>query len=294
MELKGYIFAILVGIGWGTVGLFFAEMSKYNMGVYDIITARMLFAFIAGIIHIIYTKGIKELKISLGSLKTAALMGIVAQGLVNVFLFLSIEKSGVIVATLLMSLGPVFTLIFSRILYKEKLNKGKINALILTAIGTIILVTNGSLINLEFNFLGVIYGLLSGICFGLYPIISKSISGNNNPNVVMIYSFIIVVIMLLPFLNVRNFTTYHKLTANFLISVLFAIVPTLLCHLLFIKSLNYISATKAGIITLLQIPAATMFGIMFLNEQISIWKIIGIILIIIGILLIKMQDKEKN
>ena len=135
MELKGYIFAILVGIGWGTVGLFFAEMSKYNMGVYDIIIARMLFAFIAGIIHIIYTKGIKELKISLGSLKTAALMGIVAQGLVNVFLFLSIEKSGVIVATLLMSLGPVFTLIFSRILYKEKLNKGKINALILTAIG---------------------------------------------------------------------------------------------------------------------------------------------------------------
>ena len=110
----------------------------------------------------------------------------------------------------------------------------------------------------------------------------------------MIYSFVIVVIMLLPFLNVGNFITYHKLTANFLVSILFAVVPTLLCHLLFIKSLNYISATKAGIITLLQIPAATMFGIMFLNEQISIWKIIGIILIIIGILLIKMQDKEKN
>lgn len=294
MELKGYLFAILVGIGWGTVGLFFAEMSKYNMGVYDIITARMLFAFLAGIIHIIYTKGIKELKIPLSSIKTSASMGIIAQGLVNVFLFLSIEKSGVIIATLLMSLGPVFTLLFSRILYKEKLSKGKINALILTAIGTILLVTNGSIFNLDFNFLGVIYGLLSGICFGLYPIISKSISRNSNPNVIMIYSFIIVVFMLLPFLNIENFVAYHKLTYNFFISVLFAIVPTLLCHLLFIKSLNYISATKAGIVTLLQIPAATIFGILFLNEQISIWKIIGILLIIVGILFIKMLDKEKN
>ena len=81
MELKGYIFAILVGIGWGTVGLFFAEMSKYNMGVYDIITARMLFAFIAGIIHIIYTKGIKELKISLGSLKNSCINGNSSSGI---------------------------------------------------------------------------------------------------------------------------------------------------------------------------------------------------------------------
>lgn len=292
MEFKGYLFAILVGIGWGTVGLFFTEMSKYNMGVYDIITARMLFAFIAGVIHIIYTKGIKELKISLSSLKTSALMGIIAQGLVNIFLFLSIEKSGVIVATFLMSLGPVFTLLFSRILYKEKLNKEKIVALILTALGTILLVTNGSTFNLDFNFLGVIYGLLSGICFGLYPIISKTISGNNNPNIIMIYSFIIVVIMLLPLLNVKNFIFYHRLTYNFFISILFAIVPTLFCHLLFIKSLNYISATKAGIITLLQIPAATIFGVLFLNEQISFWKIIGMLLIITGILFIKLLDKE--
>lgn len=245
MELKGYIFTTFVGIGWGSIGLFFAKMVKYNMGVYDIIIARMFFAFLAGIVYISYTKGIKELKISLSSLKSVILMGVVAQGLVNVFLFLSIEQSGVIIATLLMSLGPVFTLIFSKVLYKEKLNKGRIKALILTVIGVIILVTNGSFINLEFNFLGIVYGLFSGICFGLYPIISKSISGNSKPNVVLVYSFIVVVIMLLPFLNIEKFITYHKLTINFFISVLFAVVPTLGCHLLFIKSLKYISVTKA-------------------------------------------------
>lgn len=294
MELIGYLIAVFVAIWWGTVGIFFSKMAEKNMGVYDIIAARMIFAFLFGIVHTIYTNGVESFKISFSSLKNAVFMGVVAQGLVNIFLFLSIEKTGIVVATLLMSLGPIFTVIFSVFLYKEKLTKGKIFALVVSLIGTIILISDGALFDLEFNYLGVAYGFLSGICFGFYPIISKSMSEEKNPDIVMIYSFIVVVIMLLPLINFENFIAYHKLTCNFLVTLAFSLIPTLMCHLLFVKSLNYISASKAGILSLIQIPSATIFGMIILGEKISFWKILGMVLIIFGIFLIKLQDKIKT
>ncbi|MGL6154320.1 MAG: EamA family transporter, partial [Cetobacterium sp.] len=56
------------------------------------------------------------------------------------------------------------------------------------------------------------------------------------------------------------------------------------------RSMIFISPSTASIISLLEVPATTIVGIFLLHEPVGIFKILGMIIVLSGMLLSKVKN----
>ncbi|MGL4687881.1 MAG: EamA family transporter, partial [Fusobacteriaceae bacterium] len=88
MEFKGYLFALLSGIIWGSIGIFGTKLNQVGFTGNEITFLRLFFAAIFGLLYIGFSK--KKLSIFMipkRLIKDVLIIGIVTQGLMNIFLF---------------------------------------------------------------------------------------------------------------------------------------------------------------------------------------------------------------
>lgn len=298
----GYILSISAGLIWGTIGISALKLDKLGLNSYEISFIRTTFAFILGIcflrIRSIYiTNNNSKKLINLNKKDKYILIGLIilsgicSQGMLNIFYSKAVSQVGTITGIMLMATGPIFTIIFSKLFFKEHLGFYKILSLIITCLGAFLLITEGDINSLNFNYMGMVFGICSGICYGLFPIFNKTIIRYFDPIEATIYSFGIASLFLLLFLKVDFI---HKVGNLQIISigVFYALVPTLLAYILYSQSMVYISASSASIISLLEVPSTTFIGVLFLNEHVGLFKGLGIIIVFLGIFLSKMKKKQ--
>ena len=77
------------------------------------------------------------------------------------------------VAAVLLYTGPAFVNIFERIFYKKRLTWVKILSLIITFAGCAMVVGLYDLSTVTDNLLGIVVGLLSGICYSMTTVIGE-------------------------------------------------------------------------------------------------------------------------
>lgn len=303
MNNLGYILAISAGLVWGTIGISALGLNDLGLNSYEISFVRTAFAFIFGKIFLIvrskYLK--KDNKSSIKKLSSKdrfnvigliIISGICCQGMLNIFYSKSVAQVGTITGIMLMATGPIFTIIFSKIFFKEKLGLYKIISLIITIFGSFLLITEGDIKSLNFNYMGMVFGLLSGVCYGFFPIFNKTLIKYFDPMEATIYSFGVASLFLLFFLPMSFYT--KLLNIDILsVGIFYALVPTLLAYMLYSQSMVYISASSASIISLLEVPSTTFIGVLFLNEHVGLFKGIGIIIVFVGILFSKIEGKKK-
>lgn len=298
----GYILAISAGLIWGTIGISALKLDELGLNSYEISFVRTTFAFILGIIFLIikniYIPNKNKKKLETLSVKDKStlfiliiLSGICSQGMLNIFYSKAVAQVGTITGIMLMATGPIFTIIFSKIFFKETLGIYKILSLLVTCLGSFLLITEGNIYSLNFNYIGMIFGVCSGVCYGIFPIFNKTIIKYFDPIEATIYSFGVASLFLISFLNMDFL---NKLQNKEIIStgVFYALVPTLLAYILYSQSMVYISASSASIISLLEVPATTFIGVLFLNEHVSFFKALGIAIVFLGIFLSKMKKKQ--
>ena len=114
------IFPILAGILWGATGIFIRKSMALGMNSITVISSKVSIASIIMIIFItIYNKSLLKIKLKdIYIFISAALLGMFA---VNVFFNESVHLLSLSLAAVLLSLSPIFVLIMSYFLYKEKI-----------------------------------------------------------------------------------------------------------------------------------------------------------------------------
>ncbi|MGL6098227.1 MAG: DMT family transporter, partial [Fusobacteriaceae bacterium] len=174
MEFKGYFYAGFAGLLWGLLGFYGVNLNKYGYSGNEIAFTRMFFGFLAGFIYMLSNKERrKSLKIAPSNMKYILAIGVVPQALMNLFYYTSILRVGTVTANMLVCSGPIFTVILSSIFFKEKLTLEKQLALSISMLGSILMVTQGKIIGLKLDGIGVGIGITAGVCYGLYPILGK-------------------------------------------------------------------------------------------------------------------------
>ncbi|MGL5123317.1 MAG: DMT family transporter [Fusobacteriaceae bacterium] len=290
MEFKGYFFSLLAGVIWGFIGIFGTKLNQIGFTGNEITFLRLFFAAIFGLLYIgILKKKLSAFIIPQKLIKHVFIIGIVTQGLMNIFLFISIIRVGTITATMLLCSGPIFTIFLSAFILKEKITLEKYLALSFSILGAILVITEGHISNIKFDFIGVACGAISGLLYGFYPILGKRVGKSGNPILITIYSFLVASLFLLPFLNIGALTTKIISFKAFLLAAGFGLFPTFIAYLLFVKALRYTTASKASIISMVEVPATAIVGVFFLNESFNTYKFLGIILVLIGIYITKLD-----
>jgi drug/metabolite transporter (DMT)-like permease len=179
---------------------------------------------------------------------------------------------------------PIFASLFGIIFLKEKLDK-KVGLLITTAFLGIIMVSIDK--NLSFknhDFVGMVCMLISAIVFALTTVIFKKESLNYSRMEIVFYQNFVGAIIFLPVVFV---TKPFPTTLQTFIGIMYGILVGVVAFVLFFYSLKRLKISHYSVLTYWEVPCATVFGIIFFKETVSINMFIGGSLIFLaGILLV--------
>lgn len=288
--LIGSLQVILAGICWGSLGIFSSKLLGFGFDSFQIATLRIITAGI--IISLLLPSVLPILK----KLTLPEWVNLILQSLVGVLgmtlcYFFAVGKIGVSMAVALLYTAPVFSLVLARLILGESISKKSAILGIVAVIGVGFLMAGDKL---TFN-VGVIVGLLSGLCYSLYGILGKKAMAYYLPaNVVFFSSVCISAVVLLCLPN--TYHTYGQLfnlpSYALLFTLGLAILGTIAPYFLYMSALQKLPATRASVFTIVEPLTAILLAVVLLNQSLSILQILGVVLIIGATLVNALPNKS--
>jgi len=131
------------------------------------------------------------------------------------------------------------------------------------------------------SLLGILYGLLAGLSYAGFIIVSKRLRGSFSSLITAFYSyaFAFLAIIAKPGIPALN-------PSAWILLLILGMVNTSSAVTLYLYGLGMIEAHKAVILTYLEPASATLFGLLFLDQIPGPQDILGGILIIISGLIV--------
>ncbi|HYF83659.1 MAG TPA: EamA family transporter [Clostridia bacterium] len=282
MKGKSYIFVIIAAALWGTIGIYSKQLSTFGFSILQIVSIRAIFSTLAILTFILF-KDKRLLKIEIRDFTYFVGTGIISFVFFNWCYFIAINKTSLSAAAILLYTAPVFVMVFSSILFKEKMTKRKIAALILTFIGCVFVTASAKGTAQNISALGILAGLGSGLGYALYSIFGRYALKKYDSITVTFYTFVFASVGLIPISNIKGFISLFSNINAVYYAILLGLLATVLPFMLYTKGLSHLETSKASIIATLEPVVATVVGIALFREPITIFKIIGILVVVLAV-----------
>jgi drug/metabolite transporter (DMT)-like permease len=201
--------------------------------------------------------------------------------------FLSIRLSTVAVAAFCMATNGIFMLFLSRFFFQEHLSITDVFALLLTLLGSFLVMPPfvlGSQMLLGFGI-----GMLNALLFAITALLQKKYAASI-PNQTRTFSQYAFALPIFLFLLPR--TNWQLATQDWVILAVLGILCTFIAHTLWIKSIESLPAKTTAILYYLSTVFAVIFAAVFLGEMPSLRVLMGGVLIIGGSVLALRVKKE--
>lgn len=284
---KGYIYAAISAILFGTAGIFVKLAYKTGLDSIRLLIVQYVIAvFLMFLIAFLQDR--KKLHVSKRELFNMAVLGVVGNTLMTVFYYKAFEHLQVAMVTMLLFTYPIMVFIYSSIFQKQKIEPKKIIAIFMAFVGCT-LTLNIFSVEGRHSSKGLIFGLLSAVFYAFMSLYTEKKLNNVEALSINAYSTLFSLITLFfirrPGFLLEGNIKFESLIYIIILAVLCEIVPLTLLY----TSIQDIGALKVSVIGNLEIPTAMIVSFVFLRETISITQIIGASLIVYAVYLIREQ-----
>ncbi|MEM2635024.1 MAG: EamA family transporter [Nitrososphaerales archaeon] len=273
-KIIGYLYITIASIIWGYNGVL---VNWIPLSPYTIAFFRVLFASLSLSPIILLTQRREAIK-AIHHWRILFALGLMLSFGWG-FLFQSMKLIPIASAVFLNYIAPIFATFFASIFLNEKIERITIFALILSMIGVLMISYPQASELGSLNPLGIIFGLLAGLGYAGFIILSKKAMSKLNSRIVAFYSYLTTIPFLLPFFINANLSI--GLTAWILLLML-GFFNTGFAVTLYLSGLNLIKVQKAVILTYIEPVSAITFGFLFLAQQPTLLTLIGGSLILIA------------
>ncbi|SFI98808.1 Uncharacterized membrane protein [Kaistella treverensis] len=223
-------------------------------------------------------------KLKLESLKTLfpiAVCGVLFASDIAVW-NISIQNSSATQATLLTNLSPIWVGIFSLLFLNFRPRKSFWLGTIFALLGMAIFVGIETILNLQLD-AAFFLGILSGVLYALYILVSKTVLEKMEVITFITYSMIFSTIFLF-FVNVILREQFLGFSSNAWISLFVqGIVCQLIAWLLISYATQKMRPTRVSLSLLSQAIFATILAAIFVDEKITVHQMFGTLIILGGI-----------
>ncbi|QCR32264.1 DMT family transporter [Lysinibacillus sp. SGAir0095] len=194
-----------------------------------------------------------------------------------VFLFKAFEEMSISITISIYNLAPIFVLLLGTLFLKEKMTVQGLLATIVCFIGSILIVGIDSFQSIDQMMdSGLIWALLSALCYALTMITSKTIQ-NLSPYSMTFIQTAIGILMLLPFCD---FTVFNGLsTSNWIYIVGTGLIHTGFVYYLFFDSVRSLPTFLVSVLTFVDPVVAILLDIVILSFSPTLLQALGILLI---------------
>lgn len=286
----GILFVLIAGTLWGAMGIFVRGLASCGLSSIEICFVRVFVsAALMTVYFLLFNK--KAMKIKLKDIWCFIGTGVFSLTFFGYCYFTTIQMTSMSVAAVLLYTSPVFVLVLSAILFKEKITKRKVICVIIAILGcAFVSGIVGSRVGLTLPVQGILYGLGSGLGYGLYSIFGRyAIKRKYSAITITYYSFLFSAVALL--FMIKPTAILHKLgTGQVDINIVYvigtAIVVTILPYIFYTLGLTKIENSKAAVVACIEPIMATVFGFLVFHEVLSFGEIVGVALVLLAIILL--------
>lgn len=225
------------------------------------------------------------LKKHIGAIIVLALTGVAA---FNTLVYMGLHYTTSINASLMNSSTPITIYILSFIFLKERLTKFQLFGTLLSLAGVLFIISDGSLETLlAFSFnKGDLIVLVAVFCWSVYSLLIKKYAGKLPGYSTFLVTIALGALMLLPFSVYELLTTSQTIIwgASTIGAIFYVgIIASIVAFLSWNTGVVALGANKAGIYLNFIPVFATIFAVLFLDEQLLVAQIIGGIAVIAGV-----------
>ena len=206
--------------------------------------------------------------------------------LFNLFFLTTFTLSSLAVAVLLLYTAPVFVMLLSVLLFKERLTRNKLLALASTVLGCLFLsgIFSGSW---QCPPEALVTGILSGFGYALYSIFSKFALRRYSSATISAWTFYMAFLPLLPFAAFGGMLSCFALIPVTAVAAAgISILCTVLPYLLYTYGLKYVEAGYASILAMLEPVVGCLIGLTVLGESLTAPKAAGLFFILAAIVIL--------
>lgn len=277
---------------WGVIALFVKGLADIGFSPMEIVAIRVTVAFILLLmIGIIFFR--EQLKVKARDLPIFIGSGIISIVFFNWCYFTTINQLNLSLAVILLYTAPAIVVLLSRVIFKEKLTKQKVMAVLGTLIGCILITGIGSTSKADLTIIGLLTGLGSGLGYALYSIFGKLALRKYQPFTITIYTFLFATAFLLPITTLWNKAHLLFQIDTLLWGLGLGLLPTVIAYFFYTKGLEKLESSKAAIIATIEPLVATMLGILLYNEGMNMLQMIGTGMIFSSVIIVNVTRKNK-
>lgn len=288
LKTKGYINGVLAAISYGTNPLFALPMYKLGMSVNSVLFYRYFFALI---LYGISLKLFKKIDLKLTFKEFISIFPLaVLFALSSVTLFEALKYIDSGVACTILFVYPIIVALISTIFYKEKLTKTSIFAMFLALSG--IFALNGGLKG-HLNPIGIFLILSSALVYAIYMVLVKNLAPIKHMKNEKLTFYVMSFGLLVFIFNLKFCTELQAITdlRVLICAIALAVFPTIISIETVNIAIKLIGSTTTAILGALDPLTAIFFGIVVFGEELTLNRIIGIILVLVGTMLIILRDR---
>lgn len=283
----GIFYVVSSGFCYGLVGYFGVNLMNEGLSVYNMLFWRFLLAAI--FTSLIFIKQLKSLLHDKNNALKSLLYGFILYGPSAITYFTSAKYIGSGIAMVVFFSYPTIVILINYLFYKIKVTKTYYATIVMIISGMICLIDSHEIIS---DITGIVMSILSALFYAIYIIASKkndfsiqiaTISVSAGCMLISLFAAIIDNSLVIP----SNFLIWSDIIA---ISIICTAIPILLL----LNGLKYMSSEKAAILSVFEPIFVVLLGSILLNEQLSISKILGILLIISGAIIVLLYGNKKE
>lgn len=290
---KAFLYIILAGIFWGTSGIFVHYLAPYGFSSLQMTFVRGAVSFIGMLLYVLICRR-RALRVRALDLLCCVFIGITLF-LTGSCYFTSMQMTSVSTAVVLMYSAPVYVSIFSALFFGEQFSRLKWCAVGCMLVGCCLV--SGVIGGLRFDLVGILIGMLSGISYAAYNVLTKiSMRRGNDPITTTLYSFLFMVIVAALFAQPGQLPSLVAPSPLLLIPLLIGmgVVTYVAPYFLYTLGIRDLPAGTASALGIVEPMAATVFSVFLLQEPISWISAIGILLIVGSVFMLAKAEDNKG
>ena len=287
-----YILVLIAGVSWGLIGVFTKAIDTLGFTEMQMLFVKGVLAT-AVLLVITFFKDRSQLRLK----NWKDIRYFVGTGIIS-FTFFSwaymkaVNLTSLGVAAVLLYTAPTFVMLFSILLFGEKMTKTKGIVLLMTFVGCI-LVTGLLEGGLTFTWQGIVIGLAAGVGYALYSIFGTyAIRAGYGSLSISFYTFLMATLTMTFLVEPMTVVTQITEMGQWPLAISFALLTTVVPYLTYTKGLSGLPASKASVTATIEPVVAAILGIVVFHESVTMLKLTGIVLVLSSVVVMSRAEQK--
>ena len=288
-----YILVLIAGVSWGLIGVFTKAIDALGFTEMQMLFVKGVLAT-AVLFLITFFKDKSQLKLkNWKDIRYFVGTGIISFAFFSWAYMKAVNLTSLGVAAVLLYTAPTFVMLFSIVLFKEKMTKTKGIVLLMTFVGCIFvtgLLEGGAAV---ITWQGIGIGLASGVGYALYSIFGTyAIRAGYGSLTISFYTFLMATIVMSFLVEPAVVVSQITEMGQWPLAISFALLTTVLPYLTYTKGLSGLPASKASVTATIEPVVAAILGIVVFHESVTMLNMTGIVLVLSSVVVMGRAEQK--